>query len=228
MTYYAWLIVATIIGPLALSFDKKVAFYKTWKFLLPSIGLMALVFIGWDVFFTQKGIWGFNSTYVSSSKFFGLPIEEILFFIVVPFACMFIYEVVKTYFEKYALLILGRGLAFGIGLGAFILTISFLERWYTLVACGMAFMLVVGFYFKSRVIWFSKFSLAFIIGLLPFLIINGALTGMFTEQPVVWYNEAHFSGIRIGTIPLEDLFYNFDLLLLITWIYEKSAVKRSK
>lgn len=223
MTYYAWLIVATITGLILLSFDKKVAFYKTWKFLVLPILTFAIIFISWDIFFTKKGVWGFNPVYISKMRFFGLPLEELSFFIVVPFACMFIYEVVKVYFKNQSFLTLGRALGFGIGLGSFILTVSYLDRWYTLVACGMSFMFVVGFYFKARVSWFPKFALAFVIGLIPFLIINGALTGMFTKEPVVWYNEAHFSGIRIVTIPLEDLFYNFDLLILITWMYEKSA-----
>jgi len=52
-----------------------------------------------------------------------------------------------------------------------------------------------------------------LVCLLPFLIVNGLLTGSATTLPVVWYNPAEFSGWRIITIPVEDLFYNFDLLV---------------
>lgn len=225
MTYYFWLMFATILGPLALSFDKKVAYYRKWVKLSVPLLFFAVIFIAWDIFFTAKGVWGFNPKYVSNWNWFGLPIEEILFFILVPFACLFIYEVVKAYFGKYSFEFLARIFAFSFGLSSFILTVTYLERWYTLVACGMAFLLLVGFYFKARVAWFPKFALAYCIGLIPFFIINGALTGMFTSEPVVWYNEAHFSGIRLVTIPLEDLYYNMDLLLLITWGYEKSVQK---
>jgi lycopene cyclase domain-containing protein len=54
---------------------------------------------------------------------------------------------------------------------------------------------------------------SFLVCLLPFLIVNGLLTGAATTLPVVWYNPAEFSGWRIITIPVEDLFYNFDLLV---------------
>lgn len=59
------------------------------------------------------------------------------------------------------------------------------------------------------------------ISLLPFFFINGALTGMFSSQPVVCYNESHILGIRLVTIPLEDAFYSFSMLLTSVYIYEK-------
>ena len=69
--------------------------------------------------------------------------------------------------------------------------------------------------------WFPYFSLTFTIALIPFLIVHGVLTGAITENPIVWYSENHIVGIRIVTIPIEDLFYNASLLLPIIWIYEK-------
>jgi lycopene cyclase domain-containing protein len=50
----------------------------------------------------------------------------------------------------------------------------------------------------------------------PFLIVNGMLTAL----PVVEYNDAHTLGIRVFTIPLEDFFYFFLLLIMNLTIYE--------
>jgi hypothetical protein len=50
---------------------------------------------------------------------------------------------------------------------------------------------------------------------------------MFTPEPIVWYNEEHIIGWRIVTIPVEDLFYNYSMLLPVNWIHEKMIAKGS-
>jgi lycopene cyclase domain-containing protein len=54
------------------------------------------------------------------------------------------------------------------------------------------------------------------------------LTGIATGEPVVWYSADHIVGWRIGTIPVEDLFYNLGLFLPIAWIYEKQLPLKRK
>jgi hypothetical protein len=54
LTYFL-ILGASLAGPLLLSFDKKVAFYKSWKFLFPAMVLPALFYIIWDCWFTSKG-----------------------------------------------------------------------------------------------------------------------------------------------------------------------------
>jgi lycopene cyclase domain-containing protein len=38
------------------------------------------------------------------------------------------------------------------------------------------------------------------------------LTGTGIEAPVVWYNNAENLGIRLGTIPIEDIGYAFTMI----------------
>jgi lycopene cyclase domain-containing protein len=110
--------------------------------------------------------------------------------------------------------------AFFFVLSGFVLSTWFLDNWYTSVACGASAILTVGLYFIFKVRWYERFVFAYLVALIPFLIVNGILTGMFTENPVVWYNESHIMGIRIGTIPFEDLYYNYCLFLPIIGLYE--------
>ncbi|MFZ1617834.1 MAG: lycopene cyclase domain-containing protein, partial [Flavobacteriales bacterium] len=56
--------------------------------------------------------------------------------------------------------------------------------------------------------------------LLPFMIVNGILTGSMLEEAVVWYNDAENLGVRIGTIPVEDVFYGLLMVLVPITIYE--------
>jgi lycopene cyclase domain-containing protein len=82
-------------------------------------------------------------------------------------------------------------------------------------------MLTIGIYFIQKASWYGQFALTYIVVLVPFVIVNGILTGAITPEPIVWYSDAHIMGPRIYTIPVEDLFYNYAMLLPMTAIYER-------
>lgn len=220
MSLYAWIIVCTIAGPFLLSFDKKVHFYTYWKALFPAILVVGFLFLVWDEYFTQNEIWGFNPNYLAKIYLGSLPIEEVCFFLVVPYACVFIYEVLKAYFPTIQTQKIGHIFAFGFTLAGFSFALMNMENWYTASAGIISAMLTIGFYFVNKVKWYGNFVFTFLVALLPFLIVNGILTGAVTDEPIVWYSENHIMGPRIVTIPVEDLFYNYAMLLPIIGIYE--------
>jgi lycopene cyclase domain-containing protein len=86
-----------VAGPAFLSFSRKLSFYKYPLRLIVSIAFPFFVFVVWDVWATFRGHWGFNPDYIVGFKLINLPIEEILFFIVIPFCALFTWEVVKYY-----------------------------------------------------------------------------------------------------------------------------------
>lgn len=61
--------------------------------------------------------------------------------------------------------------------------------------------------------------------LIPFFIVNGLLTGTFISGEVVWYNNAENLGIRIGTVPIEDVFYAFSMLYMNLILIEKFKIR---
>ena len=87
---YFLILACALAGPLLLSFDRKVAFFKKWKKVFPAMILPALLYIAWDIYFVSKGVWRFNGHYLTGIKFFGIPLEEVFFFFVVPYCCLFI------------------------------------------------------------------------------------------------------------------------------------------
>lgn len=203
--------------PLAFSFDKKIQFYTRLKYLFPAILLTALVFVFWDARFTQVGIWTFNPEYVLGIYYLGMPIEEWAFFIVVPYAALFIYEALKTYLPDF-----GKGNVFAAVSLALVLVfglVCYLHRQQAYPFFNFLFASVYLAYiifrnrFKQHL---SHFYLAFAVALVPFLVINGLLTGL----PVVEYHPDHIIGMRLFSIPVENVGYFFLLMLMNATIYE--------
>lgn len=215
-------------GPLALSFDKKVAFYKKWKYLFPAIVFPALFFLVWDELKTRNGVWSFSSEYTVGLKLFSLPIEEILFFFVVPYCCLFVYECMRTYFPEIRNRAWGKRVLAMMCVAFFIAAFLFYGKAYTFYTSLLnAVFILVLFIFKK---WFLNFDAsAFLISYLavvaPFLIVNGFLTAI----PVVLYNDAENLGVRIfsflpwpmHTIPVEDIFYGMLLVLMNVALFER-------
>lgn len=220
MSLYCWIIIGTIAGPFLLSFDRKVHFYTYWKWVVAGILPVGICFLLWDAYFTDHKIWGFNPDYLQGIYLGNLPLEECLFFLVVPYACVFIHEVLKAYFPQVSMKRTAHYFAFAFTLAGLIFGISSMDQWYTASACIISAMLTIGFYFVRRVPWYSDFVFTFLVAIVPFLVVNGILTGSFTPEPVVWYNEDHIIGLRIFTIPVEDLFYNYCMLFPIIGIFE--------
>jgi lycopene cyclase domain-containing protein len=61
----------------------------------------------------------------------------------------------------------------------------------------------------------------YLVSFLPFLLINGVLTGSFIKSPIVNYNSNEIIGFRIFTIPIEDSVYNLLMLLIVVSLFEK-------
>ena len=206
--------------PLLFSFEKKLQFYKNWKFLFPALFITGLPFLVWDYFFTQWGIWGFNEMHLLGVYLFGLSIEEYMFFFCIPYACVFGYEALY-YFMKGDLLT-RYGNKITVALIAFLIIQVFMyrEQAYTF-ATGLflsLFLLVQLVVLKSK--YLGRFYLAYLVLLIPFSLVNGILTGTGIEEEVVWYNNSENLSVRMLTIPLEDVFYGMLLILMNLSIYE--------
>ena len=62
--------------------------------------------------------------------------------------------------------------------------------------------------------------------LIPFLIVNGLLTGSFLDNPIVWYSELEIVGYRIFTIPVEDAFYCMAMMLIYTTVMQAKWIPK--
>jgi lycopene cyclase domain-containing protein len=214
MSLYLVLNIASFIIPFLYSFENRMKYIRRWKSVFPSILITAVFFIIWDVLFTKNGVWSFNPRYHAGIEFFDLPIEEWLFFFCIPYASLFIHFAFHYFFPKVALSDKTVKTIYWIVIVVLIPTIAFhYDKLYTAVNYIVLVLLLTFTVFKVPTI-LNTFFITFLIVLIPFSIVNGILTGSFIEEPVVIYNNAENLGIRLGTIPIEDIGYAFSMLLM--------------
>jgi len=213
MSLYSVLLLFSVIVPLVLSFDKKLQFYRQWKYLMPSILIIALFYIAFDIYFTDSGVWGFNPRYHSSIVLYKLPLEEWLFFIVIPYASIFLHDTIVLYFSRVRV---SDKLAKYLSISLILISLSLvafnLEKAYTTYIFSLVILvLIFSFFDNTNVI--NSFYFTFLVILIPFLIVNAILTGSFIDEPIVWYDNNENLNIRFLTIPVEDFGYAFSLIL---------------
>lgn len=223
MHHYAYwaLLLASGIVPLCLALARwRFGWGKAeWLRLVQVFLLVSVPFVLLDSISHSRGWWAYNPDFVTGLHFLGLPLEEIAFFFVVPFACLYIYHALAILRPDAAWQWrLGRVLGWAL-LGAAVVLAVIEPRERTLF--DLALFLTIGLvalrrpFSRAEVTW-----LMIVVGL--FLIVNTILTAL----PIVTYDTAYGSRFRIGTIPFEDALYNFSLLLLCLTVWRQQPIKR--
>lgn len=167
------------------------------------------------------GIWGFNPRYLTGFYIFSLPVEEILFFVCIPYACLFSYEAVGYFSKRDYFGIFTTKITAGLIVVLLITAFLNFSKWYTSVTFLLLSIFLLYLHFKLKPGYLGKFYLSYLFILFPFFVVNGVLTGTGIDSEVVWYNDAENLGMRVVTIPVEDLFYGMLLLLMNVVIFEE-------
>lgn len=225
---YLLLDILIIIFPFLLSFKWKFSYYRYYKALFPAIAVVGIVYIIWDAIVTARGDWWFNYEYLSGISIVGLPLEEILFFIVVPYSCIFIYENLeffipdkKTPFNRFFYI--------GLILVFFLAGIFFYYQDYTILALmSCAFFFIIAVWRFPNLLQSRNYWLYIAISMIPFIIFNYLLTSIpivLYNPSAIWGGDGVWNG-RFFTIPLEDFFYNFSMLsfYLVMYLYFKKRL----
>jgi len=210
-----------ILFPLIFTFKWKFKYYKFFRPLAASILIVGTSYILWDILVTFRGDWWFEDEFLIGIKIFGLPIEEILFFIVVPYACIFIYENL-VYFVRDKKIPFNKWFYITLAAVFIIIGIIFRNQDYTILSmfsCALFFILTSTLkqeILKSRNYWFY-----IILSFIPFIIFNYLLTSLIVvgyNPDAIWGGFGAWNG-RFFTIPFEDFFYNFSMLSFYLMLY---------
>ena len=86
--------------PLLLSLWPPLEFWHNIRALFYSLAAILILFGAWDVFATYRGHWQFSPHGVWAFRVVNLPLEEVLFFVVIPFCCIFTWEAINYLAQK--------------------------------------------------------------------------------------------------------------------------------
>jgi len=213
--------IIVITGPLIFGSIQRFYFLNRWRDVLISAIIIAIPFIIWDALVTDRH-WMFNPQYTINFRLVHLPIGEWLFFLTVPSACLFTWEMIFKGSEgsrvKFAEIV--RYGAFA--LPVFGVWIFLAGKEYTgIVLIFLALAIFLDHFFKTDLILQKRFYLYIAFIIFFTLIFNGYLTW----RPVVLYGESYQLGFRIFTIPIEDFGYGIALLFMCTVLYERFKIR---
>ncbi len=218
----------TILVPLLFSANTRLNFMSKWKPLWSALFIVMIPFIAWDVYFTNIGVWRFNTDHLIGVNILNLPIEEWLFFLCVPYASIFTYHCFGVLIKKDILAKYTNVISLILVALMVVASIVHFDKLYTTSTFIALALVIIIFQWGLKVKWLSRFYFSYLVILLPFYIVNGMLTGMWLNEPVVIYNDLENLNIRWNTIPIEDVFYGMLLLLINIGLYEYLQSKQQE
>jgi lycopene cyclase domain-containing protein len=218
MKKHAYVIIPffSFLGPMIMSFDEKVYFIQYLPAILVAIGIVGALYIIWDVIVTNQGHWSFNDEFVGKTRIAHLPLGEWLFFLLIPYAVIFIYEVVAAYFGIGEFSASSNWIQYLLA-GLFVIpAIIWRKKGYTFLAmASSSIFFLVSAIITPGIITAPGYLLFLLFSFIVFVIVNG----IYTSLPTIVYSEKAVLGPRVGSIPIEDFFYNLSYLGLTITVY---------
>jgi len=75
--------------------------YRQWRRLTKAVFPVAVAFLVWDEIAVGARVWTYDGTYITGLSIpFRVPIEEVLFFVVIPVCALLTYNAVTTIVDK--------------------------------------------------------------------------------------------------------------------------------
>ena len=206
--------------PLLFSFHKKLRFVDHWSAFAKACLLVLIPFVVWDILFTKWEIWGFTDQYLVGINIFNLPVEELLFFVCIPFACVFTWHCFQVLLSEVTWKKVSLDMSPVLVLVLIIVAAFNIDKAYTSTTFFFLAFVLILLRYVWQLQWLGRFYFTYLILLLPFFVVNGMLTGTGFDPPIVWYDNTENLSIRLLTIPVEDIFYGMLLILMNVGLYQ--------
>ena len=93
---YLLVLLGCLLGTLPLELVIGARVYARWRRLLLTLLPVLVVFVAWDVLAIRAGHWSYDPRQTIGLRLGNVPIEEILFFLVVPVCSVLALEAVRV------------------------------------------------------------------------------------------------------------------------------------
>ncbi|HEX7323699.1 MAG TPA: lycopene cyclase domain-containing protein [Mycobacterium sp.] len=96
---YLLLMAGCVLITLPLEFIVGARVYRSPRRLLAALLPTFVVFVSWDLLGIERGHWFYNPAFISGIHLGPIPLEELVFFIVIPLCGLLTYEAVGKIFS---------------------------------------------------------------------------------------------------------------------------------
>jgi lycopene cyclase domain-containing protein len=94
---YLLVLLACLVGTLPLTLVLHVGVFRRWRRVLCVLGCVLVPFVAWDVWAISRHQWAYDPRQTVGWLLWGrLPVEELLFFVVIPLCAILTYEAVRV------------------------------------------------------------------------------------------------------------------------------------
>jgi lycopene cyclase domain-containing protein len=94
---YLLVLLACLVGTAPLSLFLQVRVFSRWRRVVCSVLCVLVPFVAWDVWAISRHQWAYDPRQVIGWQLWGhLPVEELLFFVVIPLCAILTYEAVRA------------------------------------------------------------------------------------------------------------------------------------
>ncbi len=205
-----------ISGPLVAAQHAATTFRRRWLPALAAIVVVAVPFVVWDVLVTGRH-WSFNPAYYTF-HLAGLPLGEWAFFVTVPLACLYTWEMLSGGVDPSpvrppAVVHAMMAALAVVAAAAWARGMEYTAAASVALAAALALDLAGG----GRVVRHRRFGLFAVVVLACTAVFNGYLTA----RPLVLYDPRYQLDVRLGTIPVEDFVYGLALVIANVTLFER-------
>jgi lycopene beta-cyclase len=100
--HYLLILAACLVATLPLELGLGARVYRRPWLVTRTLLPVVVVFLTWDLLAYARGHWWFDDRYILGPRLLGLPMEEWLFFVVVPLCALLTFEAVSNVLDRRA------------------------------------------------------------------------------------------------------------------------------